>query len=137
LLGTKLNSTLGSAELPYDYVTVLVLDWPIGFPADDYRRLVGELPALFPDGRVPLYICPKCGDLGCGGITAVIEQTADTVVWRDFGYQNDYEPFDLDNLLPGAGPIVFERRSYLDALAQFPSRWGDRNRRLASVRASQ
>ncbi len=128
-LGDKFASVLGGANMPADYVPVLVLDWPIGFPADDYGRLVGELSAPLPDDRVPLYICAECGDLGCGGVTAVIERTADTVVWRDFGYQNDYEPFEADDVVPGVGPIVFDRQGYLDALAAFKDRWPD-----ASVR---
>lgn len=64
--------------------------------ADDLRAtaghfgpLVGDLPAPLPEGRASLYICAECGDMGCGGVTAVIERAADTVVWRDFGYQND------------------------------------------------
>jgi hypothetical protein len=124
-LGDQLAPVLGCASLPADYVPVLVLDWPMGFPAEDYGRLVGELPAPLPDGRVPLYICAECGDLGCGGITAVIERSADTVVWRDFGYQNDYEPFDVGDVLPSVGPIVFDRPGYLDALAAFKDRWPD------------
>jgi hypothetical protein len=31
---------------------------------------------------VPLYVCAECGDLGCGGVTAVVELTPDTVLWR-------------------------------------------------------
>lgn len=124
-LGDKLAPVLGSANMPAGYVPVLVLNWPIGFPAEDYGRLVGELPAPLPGGRVALYICAECGDLGCGGITVAIERTADTVVWRDFGYQNDYEPFEADDVVPGVGPIVFDRQGYLHALAAFKDRWPD------------
>ena len=124
-LGAKLAPILADANLPASYVPVLVLDWPIGFPSEDYGRLVGELRAPLADGRVPLYVCAECGDLGCGGITAVVEQTADTVVWRDFAYQNDYELFDPDDVLPDVGPIVFDRQGYLDALAAFKDRWPD------------
>ena len=106
-----------------DYVAALVLDWPIGFPATDYGYLTGELPAPLPGGRVPLYICPECGDLGCGGVTAVVERTPETVVWRDFGYQNDYDPFEPDPELAHVGPIVFDRQAYDDALARFRDRW--------------
>jgi hypothetical protein len=122
-LGVKLASILGGANLPADRVPVLVLDWPIGFPAEDYGRLAGELPASLPDGRVPLYICPECGDLGCGGVTAVVERTADTVVWREFGYQNDYEPFDQDEVLKDVGPFVSELKAYQDVLLRFRDRW--------------
>lgn len=55
----------------------------------------------------------------------MIERSADTVVWRDFGYQNGYEPFEADDVVPGVGPIVFDRQDYLDALLAFKDRWPD------------
>ncbi|TDP90622.1 hypothetical protein [Labedaea rhizosphaerae] len=122
-LRDRLAAVLEDAPTLVDCVPVLVLNWPIGFPAADYGPLIGELPSPLDDGRVPLYVCPECGDLGCGGVTAVIERTEDTVVWRDFGYQNDYEPFDPGDILTGVGPIVFDRQAYEDVLAQFRDRW--------------
>lgn len=34
------------------------------------ERLVGEASGDLPDGRVSLYVCPECGDLRCGAVTA-------------------------------------------------------------------
>lgn len=53
----------------------------------------------------------------------MIGWTAETVVWREFGYQNNYEPFAADDVLPGVGSIVFDRHGYLDALTGFKDRW--------------
>jgi hypothetical protein len=45
----------------------------------------------------------------------------DAVVWRDFGYQNDYEPFDQGAIFTGVGPFVFDRDEYSRVLEQFRS----------------
>jgi hypothetical protein len=42
-----------------------------------------------------MYVCAECGDLGCGAVTAAVEVGDDKVVWRDFGYQNNYEPKEV------------------------------------------
>ncbi|MET7994592.1 hypothetical protein ABZU76_27240 [Amycolatopsis sp. NPDC005232] len=65
-----------------------------------------------PDGRVPLFVCPECGDLGCGGVTVVLERTADEVVWRDFGWQTDYDPEVFRERYAGLGPFRFSRAQY-------------------------
>jgi hypothetical protein len=40
-----------------------------------------------PTGRIPLLFCPRCGDLGCGAVTAVVQQADHCFVWRDFGFE--------------------------------------------------
>lgn len=51
------------------------------------RQFMGREPSDFPDGRVPLYICPLCGDLGCGALSAKVSFQDGCVVWSDFGTQ--------------------------------------------------
>lgn len=46
-----------------DNVPVLVHSWPVGLP--DVFVLVGERPPELA-GRIPIFVCPACGDLGCG-----------------------------------------------------------------------
>ncbi len=55
------------------------------------RRLLLEEPPDFPNDRRSLYVCAECGDLGCGAVSAVIEQDGNEVIWRDFAFENDYE----------------------------------------------
>ena len=69
---------------------------PIWLAGDDWcrtavRRLLGEAEPDAPDGRVTVYVCAECGDLGCGAITVVIKRDNGAVGWRDWGYQNNYE----------------------------------------------
>jgi hypothetical protein len=51
------------------------------------QRLLGrEGPDL--EGRVAIYICPECGDLDCGAITAKIEREGNETVWRGMGFSS-------------------------------------------------
>jgi hypothetical protein len=52
-------------------------------------------------------------------VTAAVEVGDDKVVWRDFGYQNNYEPIDQDAICAGLGPFVFDRDEYSRVLEQF------------------
>jgi hypothetical protein len=122
-LGLRLGPMIGRNNVAVDFVPVLVFDWPIGFPEEDSGRLIGHAAPPLPDGRVPLYICAECGDLGCGAVTAVIDRTDDKVVWRDFGYQNDYEVFDEADVFERVGPFAFDRADYDTVLEQFRDQW--------------
>jgi len=69
-------------------------------------------------GRVPLYICRECGDdIYCDAVTAVVEQGGDTVIWRDFGYQQFPEAEWVDRSgMQAVGPFVFEKEAYTRVL---------------------
>jgi hypothetical protein len=77
-------------------------------------------------GRCLLYVCPLCGDVGCGAITAEVEQEGDFYVWSQFGrevnYQYDDEP--LFNVVgyEAIGPFRFDKIQYRDALTSWPLR---------------
>ena len=43
-------------------------------------------------GRTMFYVCPECGDIGCGAITGYISKnTNGQIEWTDFGYENNYQ----------------------------------------------
>ena len=60
-------------------------------------------------GRVLLYICPECGDIGCGSYAAIIEKVSDQYVWRSFAYENGYEE---PMLIETVGPFYFNVDNY-------------------------
>lgn len=37
--------------------------------------------------RLSLYVCPECGDLGCGALTCEASRVGDKVVWSNFGFE--------------------------------------------------
>ena len=82
------------------------------------RRLLLEGPADLPSGRRSLYVCPECGDLGCGAISLVVERAGDKIVWRDFGYENNYEAAVRAEGYEGVGPFVFDRADYERVIRQ-------------------
>src|ERR1043165_3748767 len=74
------------------------------------RLLLRDTPDLS-NNRYMILICPECGDIGCGAITAVIDKTDEHFIWKDFGYENNYED-DMPRLkeFVGIGPFHFDKR---------------------------
>ncbi len=62
-------------------------------------------------GRTSFYVCPECGDIGCGAITAKIEFKEEFVLWKDFGYENDYSKPNLEDFKE-IGPFKFDKNDY-------------------------
>ena len=109
----------------YDQLRVGDQVTPLGcWPPEFERESIQQL--LTAAGRVPLYVCAECGDLGCGAITALVERTSDGVVWRDFAFENNDDPSIADaESYRAVGPFVFEKTGY----------WRVLNERMASFSA--
>ena len=89
-----------------------------GFPEQNQRKLAllaGQAPPETDEGRVLLYVCPECGDTGCGAYAAKVRVGAEVVEWSDFAYENGYEPAKR---LPGLGPFVFILHEYKNVIAR-------------------
>lgn len=87
--GQSLLNILGVSNL--DLIPPLGLDNNY-----DYEKQLTEVIATkrksdLESGRVMLYICPECGDIDCGAITAHIEISGDKIIWKEFAYENGYE----------------------------------------------
>ena len=82
------------------------------------RRLVLEEPADLPDNRRTLYVCPECGDIGCGAVSVVVERVGNQIIWRDFGYENDYEAVVHRDGFEEVGPLTFDRAEYERVIKQ-------------------
>lgn len=63
-------------------------------------------------GRASFYVCSECGDIGRGAITTKIEVTEKTVIWKNFGYENNYSKSDLTDYNE-IGPFIFDRNEYI------------------------
>jgi hypothetical protein len=83
-----------------------------GYPkqnAEAARRLLVIDAPDTESGRVLLYICPECGDVGCGAYTVRVEKHSDKYVWKDFAYENGYEEA---RPLESIGPFSFDGENY-------------------------
>ena len=96
-----------------DFMGVLVRGYPEQ-NADVASQLVGLTDPSFDTGRVLLYVCPECGDIGCGAYSAIVSVASGEASWSDFAYENGYEdPRPLENI----GPFVFDTSRYKAAIA--------------------
>ena len=104
-----------------DNITPLWLEGGHGWCRVALRRLLGEAEPDAPDGRVSVYVCAECADLGCGAITVLVERDESAVSWRDWGYQNNYEDgfvriVDLPDVTFDAAQYDSTLRAALDRL---------------------
>ncbi|HEV8199268.1 MAG TPA: hypothetical protein VGS03_04540 [Candidatus Polarisedimenticolia bacterium] len=88
----------------------------LGWGVPEYEvQLVNQLllRADPPRSRQMLLVCPECGDLGCGAITADVSLSAGLFVWSQFGFENDYDPnmSEFDSYR-SVGPFAFEAGPY-------------------------
>lgn len=56
--------------------------------------------------RVSLFICPECGDLGCGAIIVRIERHDSGIVWRGIGDENIFRSSKQFCLRLNGGPTM-------------------------------
>lgn len=88
-------------------------------------RFLGLRAPDAPSGRTSIYVCALCSDLGCGAITVLIERAPGVVIWRDFGWQNDYEPDVTSDGMVDVGPFQFDEsayRAFFESLRNPPAR---------------
>lgn len=76
------------------------------------QRLLANEPGDASDGRVSLFICPECGDLGCGAITVHIQTSPGNIIWQYFGYENNYQSEIERAAFASFGPFIFDREAY-------------------------
>ncbi|MDD1531420.1 hypothetical protein C7U92_29690 [Bradyrhizobium sp. WBOS7] len=60
--------------------------------------------------RVALYVCPECGDLACGAITALVSRSDGVVHWSEFAHENGD---DSEAKISTVGPFAFDWTSYV------------------------
>jgi hypothetical protein len=98
--GMDVVPRLGAASIPVDFKTRDLL----------LLNCRGDMPS----GRVALYICPLCGDYGCGVVSAKIYRENSSFIWSDFAWETNYE--DKLYYLEKLGPFRFAEDQYRDAL---------------------
>jgi hypothetical protein len=76
-----------------------------------------------PNGRIPIYVCAECGDIGCGVVSAEIIREDDAIIWRDFGRENDYEDQIHRDLYAHVDPFRFSWLQYKAVLTSATLQW--------------
>ncbi len=84
---------------------------------DAALQLLKMKPSELDTDRVPLYICPECGDLGCGAVTVKVLIKENCFTWSDFGYENNNEEGLLESY--NIGPFYFDKDEYQLILNKF------------------
>ena len=83
-----------------------------------FEQLLLRTPSELTPGRVPLYICPECGDLACGCLTALVTKYDDCFTWSAFGFENNYEDGILE-AYESVRDYAFQKTEYYEALNRF------------------
>lgn len=111
--GTSLLQTLAKADGGHsDFMGRFVAGYP-EFNRSAADELLGRAAPETGD-HLLLYVCPECGDIGCGAYAARVQRHAGNYMWLDFLYVNGYEaPRSISTL----GPFLFTAAEYERAIA--------------------
>ena len=94
------------------------LGWGVPeYDDNQVQTLLLKQPSPLETGRVMIYVCAECGDIGCGAITAYIEKSGEYFVWRDFAFEDDVDLLHLE-LYAHIGPFHFNKAEYWRVLTQ-------------------
>jgi hypothetical protein len=82
------------------------------------RQLLLREPSGLASGRVPIYVCAECADLGCTGVAVRVSRVGDRIVWSSFAAEglNNEGPLDTYWPLPD---FSFDREAYRLLLTPF------------------
>ena len=74
-------------------------------------------------GRVPLYVCICCADLGCGATTVLVEDLGNKIKWSEFGRESNLQDGLFQNdYMKRTGPFYFDKTEYLSAINPYASK---------------
>ena len=86
------------------------------------EQLLLRRAAPFPDGRQMIFVCGECGDIGCGAIRADVCTEGDQIVWKNFGFENNYDEDMSDfETYQSIGPFSFPQKEYTGVIETYLS----------------
>lgn len=85
------------------------------------KQFMGLQPSDLESVRYPLFVCPECGDIGCGMITMDIVFEQNQVIWKNFAYEKGYEPIDFEYFYFLDEPLNFnfDKTNYFKVFEKF------------------
>jgi hypothetical protein len=106
-----------------DFVTPLCHQWSTADVHQSVDQLLLQNASKLPNGRIPIYVCAECGDIGCGVVSAEIIREDDAIIWRDFGRENDYEDQIHRDLYAHVDSFRFNWLQYKTVLTSAALQW--------------
>ncbi len=101
---------LHSMIVPGDFISCI--GWlPAYAEISLVRQLLLAEPSELGGGRCQLYICPECGDIGCGAVTVAVAKTHDAFTWSHLRFENNYDA-GMTTPYEGVGPFRFAKHDY-------------------------
>jgi hypothetical protein len=97
---------------PNDMVSILCVEYAVAETIQAVNRLLLVEKPNLPNGRRLLFICSECGDIGCGAVTAMVTKVGDSIMWAEFGYENNYENHVILDDYLDVGPFTFNALEY-------------------------
>jgi hypothetical protein len=76
------------------------------------RVFLKQEPPELETGRTIIYGCPECGNIGCGAVTAEIIENGDKIIWKKFGYENNYGGLYFEEY-SDVGEFEFDKQEYI------------------------
>lgn len=117
--GTSIRSLCLNDGIPVISESVGVLGWRAPeFEGQCVAKLLRDGPPDYPPDRVALYVCPECGDLGCGAITVAVRREPGFITWCDFRWEVSWyvDRPDEPTLLFDVAPFRFSVGAYGEVL---------------------
>lgn len=97
---------------------VSCLGWSfINIQQNEINKLLLKGLPDFENDRYAIYVCPECGDLGCGAVSVKLERKDNLIIWSDLGFEDNLgiETVRYDKL-KDIGPFYFNYYDYEDTL---------------------
>ncbi len=116
--GKSLSDIFNTKKL--DMITTLGWSSNTDYTFKTIREFLKQETPELETGRTIIYGCPECVDIGCGAITAEIIDNGNTIVWKNFAFENDYEGFSLDDY-KHIGQFEFDKHQYFTAFEKIKS----------------
>ncbi|MEO8233865.1 MAG: hypothetical protein ABI549_00495 [Flavobacterium sp.] len=88
---------------------------------DIINQFLKTKPSELDTGRISLFICRECGDIGCGATTIDIQKNENSYIWKKFAHENNsFELTEFDYL--DVQPKEFKKNEYENALNELKTK---------------
>jgi hypothetical protein len=111
--GEPLSEILETREM--DMIGAIGISEHLDFELRMIKEFRLTTPPMLDNGRTIIYGCAECLDIGCGAITAGIEEKDGRIVWSRFAYENGYAETDFEEY-GQLGPYQFDSKQYHEEL---------------------